>query len=107
MEAHTMAYELSAQEKLEIFGSWEPPVNYAQELGRYRGGQPAPSWMTPPESKQGWQAVEDHRRRFVEQLQALIEAGVPPHDDETAAVVEGYRHSPMGTMPHEQMVMIA
>src|SRR5205823_4612077 len=92
MEARRMGYQLSAQERLEIFGEWTPPASYAGDLARFRGRGPftGPAF-TAPNTKEGWQAIENHRRAFVARLQAAMDAGLAADSVEAMGAVEQYR----------------
>ncbi len=73
------AYEVSAEDKLEIFGTWTPPEGYAEEAERtwsetdawkrHRAEQA--TW-----TRQDWEALEDHRRDFSRRLGAVMDAGL-------------------------------
>jgi MerR family transcriptional regulator, thiopeptide resistance regulator len=106
LEAQRMGYELSPQEKLEIFGQWQPPPAYFEELAALRSAPSAfgstETWVIP-ESKEGWQAIEDRRRSFAERIADAMEAGLAPTSAEAMALIEEER----GRKSHRQQVMIA
>lgn len=109
MEANRMGYQLSARERLEIFGEWTPPPSYAADLSKRRGRGPfAELNPTLPDTKEGWQQLEDHRRAVVARLQAVMDARLAPGSVEAMDAVESYRTGP-GTqgLSHEQLELIA
>src|SRR5436190_1781812 len=106
LEANRMGYQLSAQEKLEIFGAWEPPSTYWSDLAQLRAKPDAfgstKSWPTP-QTKADWQAIEEHRRVIAERIAAAIEAGIAPDTTEAMDLAEDER----GAKSHLQQVLIA
>lgn len=106
LEANRMGYQLSAQEKLEIFGHWEPPPSYWTELAQFRSRPKefgsTESWPVP-ETKADWQAMEDHRRDVAQRMAAAIEAGIRPDSAEAMDLAEAAR----GAKSHTQQVLIA
>lgn len=106
LEAERMGYQLSAEEKVEIFGRWEPPATYFSDLARLRANPEdfgsTESWPVP-QTKQDWQAIEDHRREVAERMAQAIEAGVAPDSTEGMDVAEQER----GAKSHAQQVLIA
>lgn len=110
-EARRMGYELTAEDRLEIFGDggWTPPPSYAADNARRRGSKTGPFAnvvFTPPDTKEGWQELEDRRRAFVVRLQAAMDAGLAAESAEAMDAVEYYR-AVAGSHTHEQLRLIA
>ena len=103
-----MGYELTAEDKLEIFGNWQPPAAYFEELAAYRSEGAAgefgstESW-TMPQSRDGWVAMESHRAEVAERMREAIEAGVAADSEDGMAVAEAER----GQKTHHQQLLIA
>ena len=106
LEAERMGYQLSAEERVEIFGRWEPPSTYFTDLARLRSEPaafgPTDNWPVP-QKKEEWQAIEDHRRTVAEQMAAAIAAGIAPDSEQGMDVAEQER----GAKTHVQQVLIA
>lgn len=99
------AYQLSAEDKLEIFGSWTPPEGYADEAER--SWSETDAWQRHRAeqrtwTRQDWEALEDRRRDFSQRLGAVMEAGLGPESAEAAGLVEELRQS----LPEEYADMI-
>src|SRR5438105_3137439 len=106
VEAHRMGYQLTAQERLEIFGAWEPPPGYREELARFRGeggsfGSTA-SWPVP-QTRQEWEAIEHRRRDVAGRIRVAVENGIAPDSETAMDLAEEER----GARTHAQQVMIA
>nr|WP_237742877.1 TipAS antibiotic-recognition domain-containing protein [Actinopolymorpha alba] len=100
-----MGYQLTAEERLEIFGRWDPPASYAEDLAERQGSGVFASVDGPPtpQSKEEWQAIEDRRRAFAERLHAAMEAGLAPTSPEAMALVEEMRD----WMTKDQQLLVA
>lgn len=107
LEARRMGYDLTLAERLEIFGQWEPPPSYFEELKAFRANDDGPFGSTDgwpvPQTKADWEAIEMHRRGVAERMREAMEAGVAADSVTAMDIAEAER----GVKTHVQQVLIA
>ncbi len=107
LEARRMGYDLTLAERLEIFGSWEPPASYFEELKAFgtdgTGAFGSTDDWTTPATKADWEAIEMRRREVAERMREAMEAGVAPDSITAMDIAEAER----GAKTHAQQVLIA
>lgn len=93
MEAAMSGYNLTAQEKLEVFGDFDP--DQYEDEARERWGD-TDAWAeskrrTARYDKAQWQAIQAEAAAISERFVALMAAGVAPASPEAMAVAEDHR----------------
>jgi DNA-binding transcriptional MerR regulator len=93
MEARTMDLKLTPEERLEVFGEFQPE-DYAEEAEQ-RWGETEPykesNRRASNYTKEDWQQLKAEEEEVRTRLAAAFEAGLPPDSDEAMAAVEAHR----------------
>ncbi len=93
LEAHRRGVEMTPEEKLEVFGDFDPDEHAAEAEERW-GGTAAyqeSARRTGSYTKAEWQRLEAEARRIDEGLAALLAEGVPPGDERAMDLAEAHR----------------
>jgi DNA-binding transcriptional MerR regulator len=93
MEAHTMGINLTPEERLEVFGDFDPDARAAEveerwgQTDAYRETARRASRYT----KADWQRIKAEGQRAIEQVVAAMQSGRPADSPEAMAGAEGHR----------------
>lgn len=92
IEARRFGEPLTASERLEIFGSWEPPAGYAEEQRKYADTD---AWKRMAADKEGWTKddwlrLEKERKDYARRLAAAVDAGLSPESAEAAELARDH-----------------
>jgi MerR family transcriptional regulator, thiopeptide resistance regulator len=93
MEARTMGLKLTPEERLEVFGEFQPE-DYAEEAEQRWGETEAykeSNRRVSNYTKEDWQQLKAEEEEVRTRLAAAFEAGLPPDSDEAMAAVEAHR----------------
>ncbi len=93
MEARTMDLRLTSEERLEVFGEFQPE-DYAEEAEQRWGETEAykeSNRRVSNYTKEDWQQLKAEEEEVRTRLAAAFEAGLPPDSDEAMAAVEAHR----------------
>lgn len=99
IEARRFGEPLTASERLEIFGGWQPPAGYAEEQRKYVDTD---AWKRMAADKEGWTKddwlrLEKERKDYAGRLAAAIDAGLS--SESTVAAELAREH--LKVLPHE------
>lgn len=99
IEARRFGEPLTASERLEIFGNWEPPAGYAEKQRQYvdtdawkRMAAEKADW-----TKDDWLRLSEERKDYARRLAAAIDAGLRPDSEEAKALAREH----LKVLPHE------
>ncbi len=93
MEAREMDIKLTAEERLEVFGNFNP-VDHAEEAERRWGGTEAHQQSQRRVSnytKEDWLKIKAEHDELAANLAALFESGATPDSEEAMAAAEAHR----------------
>jgi DNA-binding transcriptional MerR regulator len=93
MEAHTMGINLTAEERLEVFGDHDPD-QYKQEVEDRWGKTDAyreSARRTASYTKADWERIKTQGQAAIEQVVAAMQAGKPADSAEAMAGAEAHR----------------
>src|ERR671920_1090962 len=93
MEARTMAIRLTPEERLEVFGEFQPE-DHAEEAERRWGGTEAykeSQRRVSGYTKEDWQRLKAEEEEIRARLAAALDAGLAPDSEEAMAAAEAHR----------------
>ncbi|RBQ18815.1 MerR family transcriptional regulator [Spongiactinospora rosea] len=93
MEAHTMGFDLSPAERLEVFGEFRPEEHEAEAEERWGGGREFAESRrrVAAYTKQDWLRLREEGEEIVAGLAAVFAAGEPPGGAAAMDLAERHR----------------
>jgi MerR family transcriptional regulator, thiopeptide resistance regulator len=93
MEARTMSISLTPEERLEVFGDFDPDAHAAEAEERW-GGSPAyreSQRRASRYTKADWERMKDEASEYADRLVALMRAGAAADSTEAMEAAEAHR----------------
>ena len=93
MEARTMGINLTPEERLEVFGDFDPDEHATEAEQRWGGTNPyrESQRRAANYTKADWERIKAQGRPAIEQVVSAMNAGKPAYSDEAMAGAEAHR----------------